>query len=445
MIKTSFLSNHLARLIVVFGLLIALFVPALTQAQEAEAPLRLAFVNVAGSAGASAYSSIEGILRQSNQLVLMDESTFLDGAAKYQVDLDTFRQSAAREENADNFRKMMLALDVEAVLIQDVFGKGGKLQIVVIGPRGNELTDLRRDIRKGRVSDDQAIDVLREVFGVTVPEVREYRVEQEEVARIAAAESAANRSKVELIEEPTILDQVLEDRRAIHGALKTGYRLNVGALLGNRIMHLKNKVDVGAGIDHGTPLFGVAGELDARFLLFSQQLGALGVRLFGAYAPFETVFEGTNLASSFQRFGGELYVAFALNPSFVLRGYGGVEMLGIELGENSLYQGHKYMSARVGAGVEYLFGELGSLTLGGGVLPILSAENIGGQYGDAAGSLGFEGAASLKIEPYDSVVIGVDYTLQYYKLEFDTPVLPNTAATTTDLMHMIMLSIGYRL
>src|SRR5690554_3524107 len=102
MIKTSFLSNHLARLVVVFGLLIGMsFVPAMTQAQEAESPLRLAFVNVSGSAGSSAYSSIEAILLQSNQLVLMDESTFLKGAAEHQLDLDTFRQSSAREENTE--------------------------------------------------------------------------------------------------------------------------------------------------------------------------------------------------------------------------------------------------------------------------------------------------------------------------------------------------------
>lgn len=444
MIKTSFLSNHLARLIVVFGLLIGLFVPAMTQAQEAEAPLRLAFVNVAGSAGSSAYSSIEGILLQSNQLVLMDESTFLKSAAEHQVTLDMFRQSATRAENEDNFRDMMLALDVEAILIQDVFGKGGKLQIVVIGPKGTELKDLRRDIRKGRVSDAQAIDVLREVFSVTVPEVRQHRVEQEEKARIAAEQAAELRNKIELVEEPTILEEVIADRRAKYGALNTGYRLNVGALLGNRMMHLTHKSN-DPGIDHGTPLFGVAGELDARFLLFSQDRGALGARLFGAYAPFETVFENQNLASSFQRFGGELYVAYALNANFVLRGYGGVETLATELGENTLYQGHKYMSARVGAGVEYLFGELGSLTLGGGVLPILSAESIGGKFGEATGTLGFEGAASLKIEPFDSFVVGVDYAAQYYTLEFAKPVAPVTAAETTDLMHMIMLSIGYRL
>ncbi len=442
MIKTSFLHSYFARAIAAIALLLCLQ-PGMAQAQDAESPLRLAFVNVAGSAGSSAYSSIESILLQSNQLVLMDESVFLSKAEEYQIDVKTLRQSSARQENVETFQELLLALDVEALLVQDVFGNGGKLQVVVIGPRGNELVDLRRDIRRGRVSDEQAIDVLREVFSVAVPEVREFRVEQEEKARLAAEEAAANRSQVELVEEPTILDQVMADRRAVHGSLETGYRLNVGALLGNRMMHLTQ--EVGDGIDHGTPLFGIAGELDARFMLFSNARGALGATLFGAYAPFKTAFEGTQLESSFMRMGAELYVAYALNSSFVLRGFGGFETLAIELGENTLYQGHKYTSARLGVGVEYSFGELGSLSLGGGILPLLSAEKIGGSFGDATGTLGFEGAASLKIEPVESFVIGADYTAQYYTLEFEAPVAPNTAAKTTDLMHMIMLSIGYRL
>lgn len=443
MIKTSLIPIHFVRIIAAIALFLCL-PPGVGQAQDAETPLRLAFINVAGSAGSSAYSSIESILLQSNQLVLMDESVFLNGAAEYQVDLDTFRQSAARQENAETFHELMLALEVEAILVQDVFGSGGKLQVVVIGPRGNELKDLRRDIRRGRVSDEQAIDVLREVFSVVVPEVRDVRVEREEQARLAAAEAAANRSKVELVEEPTILDQVLADRRAVYGELKKGYRLNVGALLGNRIMHLTQE-DAERNFDHGTPLFGFAGELDARFFLFSNHRGALGARLFGAYAPFKTAYENEQLDSSFMRVGGEVYVAYALSSDFVLRGFGGIETLSVELGENALYQGHQYMSARLGVDVAYSFGTLGSLALGGGILPILSTEIIGGSYGEGTGALGFEGAAGLKIEPYDSVVIGVDYTAQYYSLEFATPVAPNTAAKTTDLMHMIMLSVGYRL
>ncbi len=411
------------------------------RAQDDEPPLRLAFINVAGEPGANAYSTVQGILLQSSQIILVTQPTFMAGASRYNLGLDVFRQGSAREENEANIRELMKSLDVEAIVIQDVFGKGGKLQMVVMGPRGRELRDLRRDIRKGRVTDDQAIDLLKEVFSTLVPEVRSYREEQDEKAR--QAELEAQRALEEDKEEVSIRDQVIAERSVDSGDLQTGYQLNVGAMMGHRLMRLSG--EDGFEFNHGTPFVGVGGNLDARFATFSEGSGAAGLNIFGGYAPFKTAFYDAMLDSSFARVGAELYVVFALTSDFLVRAYGGGEALSITLGQNELYTGHRYISARTGAGVEYLFGELATLKLGAGILPILKADNSHGAYGEVDARLGFEGAARLEVSPIKAVTIALDYTAQYYSLGFPAPTVLATPAATTDLLHMIVLSLGYRM
>ncbi|MFU8802509.1 MAG: hypothetical protein ACNA8W_01755 [Bradymonadaceae bacterium] len=441
-------NDFYARLVAMLAaaLLTSLAFSATVWAQDDEEPLRLVHINTAGETGTHSFNALQGILKQSNQIVLIPQTTFMAGASRYGLEMSTFRRGAEREANAGVFKKLLAELDIEGLVIQDVFGRGGStLQLVVIGPRGHELADIRRDARRGRVSNDDAMAMLREVFATLVPDVRGYRSEQEEIQR-REAEAQRERelqSQRQSDQDLDLREQAIADHRERHGNLETGYNISAGAMIGQRLMRLASEDT--SPFNHNTPFVGIAGHAEGIFSVFDNDAGAFGAGLFGGYAPFQTEFLEDLLPSTYARLGLDLFYLRALTSDFILRVYGGVEATSVTLTANDLYTGHRYILGRVGLGVNYLFGDFGALEINGGVLPILDADNSSGGFGEIETALGYGGSARLKINIGESMNVGLDYTFQLHSLTYPDPPNRTEPANSRDMFHIGMISMGYRL
>jgi hypothetical protein len=441
--------RFVGRLVALFAMVLStgLMLGSVAHAQEDEAPLRLAHINTAGETGTHSFNALQGILKQSDQIILVPQTTFMAGASRYGLEMSVFRRGSDREANAEVFKKLMAELEIEGLIIQDVFGRNGStLQLVIIGPRGFELADIRREARRGRVSNDDTVAMLRESFAALVPDVRGYRREQEE-ARQRELEAQRQREleaqrRMEE-EQVSIRDEAVARHRSSAGYLEPSYSLHAGAMMGQRLMRLASPDSF--PFNHNTPFVGIGGQLDAVVAVFEGGKSGFGLSIFGGYAPFQTQFNDDLLPSTFARLGLDLQYLRGLSSEFFFRLYAGAEAKSVTLAPNELYTGHRYVLGRAGLGVTYLFGTVGALHIGGGVLPVISADNSAGGFGEIETDLGYGGSARLNINMGESLSLGLDYTFQLNTLRY--PVAPGRSepAHSRDMFHLGILSLGYRM
>lgn len=413
-----------------------------------EAPLKMVFVNSDPMDGTAVYDALADVLEASNDLELVDPGELLAAGSERGIELDAMRDGDKRARHSAEFGEMLSQTGGEAILVLDVFGGGKTMQLVVIGPYGNELSDIRQSISASRPSQSESVTVLKKAFKDLVPKVRQYREER--------ARRQKQQASVDLVgeEEPksdeqAIKERVIREHRQNHADLKTGVTPHVGVIFGRRSLQLQTKADY--QLDHASPFVGFGGKVDAIFALLDGDTAAVGATVFGAYAPFTTVFtndqgQPVELPSAFSNAGGDLKYIKGVGPDLIVSGKVGAELMSIMINQNQAYTGNDYINLRAGAGLIYQFGALAELHLDAAALPVLGAKLSGDVMGPAEFGLGWNGAARLQLTFLKPFEIAAGYDFQYYPTTFSNPVLEDLGglpATTTDMFHLANVMVGY--
>lgn len=433
-------NQYVKLLAVLLGLLGTLLLgPAIAEAEEA--PLRLVYLNTGDSGANASYRGIREVLDSSAQIDLLASEPFLAEAEKLGLRIENFKQGELRQRSIDDFADAMRAAEVEGLLIHDVFARGTVLQVVVIGPMGWELIDLRREIQRGRVSDEQILDVLREVFTVLVPEVRGFRRDQES----RAVQEERSESPVEVptrvVADPR--QEAIAAHRERRGYFERGFALRGGGFFGHRGMRLQEEGGP-FEINHITALYGAALYMDAIIATFENDTSALELTGSFGFAPFQTNFGTETLGGQYLSGHGDLRYAHLFSRLFRGHLLGGVDLLNISIGSNPQYTGHGYFSGRVGVGMEYRFGRVMSLVLDGLFLPHIATSNSGGAYGETPSLFGYGADGRIEVRHFAPILVGVAYRFRYFEMEYPSPTVLTNGASSRDMVHQAQLLIGYQ-
>lgn len=441
--------QNLRRFLALFVVL-CVFFPASAWAAD---PLRMAFVDASVSGGQNAYDLILEYLEASPDIKVKDSDKIWDAADAVGVSRKDFRNGSRRQASKKEFRQVMKKLDIESIMILDVFSKGRKLQVVVIGPSGEEVADVRRDIKRGRPTKAQARDILKEAFGTLVPKVVAFRDEggwdayDDEPEEVAEVEEEAEEVEEEE-ESDSIKESVISKRQGEFG-LEPGFSVDFGALIGSRSFNMTS--EDGFELDHKSPFVGISARLEYTAAVFSEGSAAFGLAVFGGYAPFTTLFDQeTEYASDYAQIGAELVFTKAFSPEFMLDVYGGAEAWSITIAKNPFYTGNQYMSGRVGLLANYSAGVI-TLFGGGGVLPAFGVNNSDNAFGEVDGlTLGFEGKAGLGFNLSESIGVKVGYNFRMISPSHPEPVVVGSPSdpdpiSSSDTLHVGTVTIGYSL
>jgi hypothetical protein len=422
---------------------IAALLPPVAFAQEQEAPLRLVYINTAESSGQPSFGSVEQILDGTEQIDLMSPRQFWRHAEAANFDIDSFRQSDQREDNIEGFAALMRTAELEGILVHDVFGRGNTMQVVVLGPQGWELDDIRHSIPRGRIDEQGSVEVLRQVFTSLVPEVRGFRRQQEEerLNQEETAEVPVVASPSEPTPDPR--EVAMANHREKYGNLTRNISAQVGPLMGHRAMRFTSS-ESGFALDHITPLFGVALRADALITTLDRGTAALELGGFLGFAPFTTVFAGNQLEGQYFKAGADFRYINARSASLRFRAIAGIETLNLSLTPNEQYTGHGYLIARAGAGIHYSFGSLMTMQLDALLLPILVASNSGGAYGEPEGWLGYGAELGIDLDLIEPILASIHYGFQRFELDHPNPPIIEAPAASRDMIHQFMISAGYR-
>ena len=423
----------------------------------ANEPVKLSLLNAASKGGESSYGTINDYLKKSSQIETSDQDDIWEFADKeFGLEAKDFRSSSLREEHAEKFQEIMKELDLEALIVLDVFSKGRKMQLVTIGPSGKEIADIRRDVNRGRIDKDDAKSALKDTFEELGPAVLEFREnggweqyekeEEEDDDDVPDLMPDDEDEEDEEDEEDLTLKQKAIKKKKKSGeypALDPGVRLQVGLLVGKRGMSLTSDSDF--ELSHGSPFVGFGGRVN--FVI--SKLGsdaAVGGRVLGGYAPFTTIFnENESFKSAYARIGLQLEYLKALGQSLILFGFGGGEAMSITIAQNDNYTGHRYIMARAGAGILYDVGPV-VLEIAGAILPVFGVNNSAGAYGEVPGlSLGFEPMAGLRFGLSEDLSVSLRYSGQIFSTKHPEPVRNIGPAKVSDIIHSGLLAIGYSL
>lgn len=433
-----------------------------------EDPLKLSFLNAAASGGDGAYDALNTFLSGSSDIDATDQSDVWSHAKRqFELEPKHFRSSSLRSDNADNFQRIMKDLDLEALLILDVFSKGSKMQVVVIGPSGREVADIRRDITRGNLSRDEARGVLGEIFGELVPAVREFR----DAGGWSSAEEPAEEPEDEFSlidetdetdefgDEPSIKEKVIKERSGEYELIAPGINMSVGLLGGRRAMSFTSENGT-FELSHGSPFVGFGGRIAFIFAALGSD-AAIGATVLGGYAPFTTSFERRNAAggvvveefkSQYARLSAELNYLKAFSDTFALNIFAGGGATSVTIAKNLDYTGHRYIAARIGAGIMYQIGPV-LLDLNAGLLPIFSINNSSEGYGPIpTPAIGFEPAGGLSFGITDDISLSLRYSGEMFNAKYPepprttgNPATPIGPAKSFDIVHTGLVAIGYSL
>lgn len=422
-----------------------------SEASAQEAPLKMVFLKSDPDDGDQTYEKLRGVLEASDDIQLIPSTQLLAQARNEGLSLETFRSSEQRIDAADQFMRAMKAAQVEAIIVYDIFGGGRTVQLVAIGPWGSELSDVRERVSRP-VSDNEALALFKEAFSMLIPQVRAFRAEQQAKAqRESDMQQEQDSLEEELMgseEKTSLKDQVVEEQRRAYGNLKTGLEIRGGAIFGYRAMDLSTTADF--TLDHSTPLAGIAGRLDTIFLVSDGERQAFGASLWGHFAPFKTTFntgDSTNIQEypgQFINFGVDLTYLRGLSSEVVLRGNLGTEITSIRLNPNRFYTGNRYIYARAGIGIMYRIAELIDINVDALLLPVLSSELSGNDFGSSNVHLAFGLDSSLDFRFLDPFLISVRYGLRSWNATYPDPNVIPESASTSDLAHMANVFVGFR-
>lgn len=412
---------------------------------QGEDPIRLVFLNTDPSDGMIVYHAVEEVLNMSKDLQLISPDKLLTAGTQHGVKLETFRSGEKREESTEAFAQTLADTGAETVFALDVFGGGQTMQIVVIGPSGKQLADIRQRISAAEPTQDESVTALKKAFKVLVPRIREHR---EQLAEQAAAPEVGLVGLDEPNEDDSIKARAIAEHRKAHANLTRGVNPQAGLIFGSRSFSVDTPDTY--QVSHSSPFVGVGAQVDAIFALFDGQTSAVGGSLFGAYAPFTTSFAGATgpeeKSSSFANLRLDLYYMKGVSSDVILKGGLGGEYLGVSIEPNNVYQGNHYVNLRAGLGVIYQFGELAELHLDAMALPVLDADVSDGKLGKASVTVGADFALRVDVVAFGPVRASLGYQFKYYPAKFESPrlvMLRGALAETSDLFHLGNVLVGY--
>lgn len=412
---------------------------------QAPEPLKMTFMNVSSSGGERAHEQLRSILETNPNVQVYDDADVVPRLDDYALSLKILRKGELRQKYRARIRRMLRAQGLEGLFLIDVYSRGRKMQIVVIGPDGVELLDVERAIKNGKPTDKQAIDVLQDGFGVLGPEVLAFReanpAEEDTQDPPEEPDDATVNKALPSPDEPRL------------GSLKRRLELGVGVFVGRRQMEVKEgDTPQDFKLQHGSPFVGASVRVDGIATSLSQGQAALSLSFFGSYAQFTTIFfdNDTNakqeLSSSFSRVGAEAGYLRELSAKFLLDGYAGAEVISLTIAKNAFYTGNRYVMARAGAGLGIRLGDETTLRPHVGILPVFTADNSGGAFGASPFSLGYEAGVRLSFSLTESLFVQANYAFQYLAPEFPEPsAIIGVPTSSSDLVHTGNLLIGLSL
>lgn len=449
------LLSMIAALLTALVLLVGLVSDAVAQDEN---PMRMAVINASERGGEQPRTQIVDILYGNEAIELIESEDIRRDMEDFGVNEKVLRKQELREKFRSRLMRMVQAKRIEGLLIIDVYNKGRTLQVVVIGPEGEELQDVRRSIKRGQLESDTAIDVLQEIFPVLGPEVLAFRERQ----ALTSAQNDPAKTPTETdpdtadpdngaqVTDSDVADGNAEDKK--DGYFARGIDIGAGYYFGDRVFFLE-EVDNNSPdfLDHKTPMSGVGIQLDATALTFGkQQSSSLALRGSFAIGFFRTTSKVVNSAGnesvakyqseSFD-LKGELLFRKMLGSRFHLGVFGGVQNLVINISQTSLpdeetgqtynnsrYTGTGYLAARAGLEGGFRFTNSILASVNAGALPLLSA-NVSQALGESETSVGFFGGGRLKLNFTRNIFAQASYVFSFFRPIFPEP--PGMAAGGT--------------
>lgn len=431
---------------------VMVMMPSLASAQHDE-PLQLVYVNISGADGISSHQTVDELFEESDQIDSFDGEEFLAYAEDYGIDA-TDLTSEHRGDVEDELAALMWERDIEGLMVHHVEDGEDRLYIGVIGPRGWELGEVEVDLDQGSLERDRALVALEQIFNPLVPEVRGFRrdVDQGAVSdedfelpdRVDEQHEVEEDETTEEDETRSLREMAMEEHRRRYGNLERNISLRAGPSFGHRSLRMSTESD-GFDLRHSAPLMGFAVRVDGLIMTFDRETAALEAGGTLGFSSLTTAYGGTELDGQFLNLSGEVRYINARAELLRFRGIAGIETLNLTLDENEDYTGHGYLYGRVGGGVEYGIGDLVTLQLDVLAMPVISATNSGDAYGEVSGWLGAGAEMTTYVRLAEPVLISVDYGIRYFDVEYPDADQLADIAQSHDLIHQVMIGVGYRL
>ena len=422
-------------------MLLVVALPAISLAQSTEdEPLRLVYVDGGVDATSAGFDIVYDLLDDSSRIDVLDADEFIDTAADVGVEMSSLT-GGPPSHYGDDVSALMWSRNVEVILVHQYDSETGAVFVTAVGPEGRELTTARESTAQGELDGDAARAILEQIFSEVVPDVRQFR------RQVQRGEIGDDDFQLDGDDEETLdlREAAARAHREQYGNLQPHIEFRAGGLVGHRGLKM-NQPDGDFEFGHETMLFGVAAGVDSLLTTIDRDTAAFEVGGFFAMSPFSSTVGDDNISGRYLRLGADARYISALSATTRLRAIGGIETANLSfLDAHDEYTGSGYLNGRIGAGVHYTVDSLATLQIDALLLPIISASNSGGAYGEPAGWLGFGGDATLRIEALLPLRLNVDYSLQYLELDYPEPVDISGAAHSRDMFHTVMITAGYRL
>ncbi len=437
-------SNRPLVVAVVVGLATLLVSAAAADAQPRE-PLKMTFVDATPDESAAIYEKLRTIISESDDIDFTDPSAFLDAAERFDVRVPDFASSGRRTGKRELIKRAMRANDLESIVAYK--RTGDTLHLIVLGPSGAELEHFRSPVRREEISDEQAVAVLKKIFQVLVPEVREFRDRRadqqtdEEASRAGESTGGGSDSP----DDEQIKDRVVDRHKHAHGNLAQKATVSLAPMFGRRALSIATD-DGEFQLAHSTPFVGGRGRVDAVLGLMNSETAAFGGTLYGEYAPFSTRLSPDQPArpGTYFRAGGRLRYLAGFSSRLILFGQLGGEVLDVAIESNSTYVGSRYGSLTAGMGAIYHIPKAGDITLHADALPTVATDTNDGAFGDGGFSLGVNPGLRFTLRRFSPWIFSASYDFVLYFPTHSDPELHEAAASGTDSVHVGGLSAGYR-
>ena len=413
--------------------------PAAAQPQK---PLAMTFVDASPNQSAAIHDKLRSVVERSNDINFTNPSDFLFNARQFDITLDTLASSTERKKKKELIRRAMRANNLETIVIYK--RTGDQLHLILLGPSGAQLEHYRSPIRQPQINDEQAIAVLRKIFKVVVPKVKQFRQRNPD-ANQTAPQPQQGQGGPQQGSGKSKKDTSGNDAGS-GGRLASGWTIEVAPIFGRRSLSLSNS-DRPDLLNHASPILGGGGRLSTIFGALDSKTSALGATVYGEFAPFKTNFttiEGVRQGTYF-RGGARLRYYSALSSTVTMFGQVGGESLNIGLKDNSVYVGSTYFALTAGMGANIRVGDTVEVTLEADGMPTLLTNTNSGAFGDGGFSFGFSGGPTFSLRTFDPWILSASYEFVMYSPDHPNPQQAEygDSASGTDILHIGGASVGY--
>jgi hypothetical protein len=418
--------------------------PNSASAQET-VPVRIAVVKTDPDDGSELRDRLADAVDARADTTLVASGELLDASDEKGIDREDYLKGSRRAKLTDDFASVLETIDADAMFLVDMISGGDRVQLVVIGPNGEELADIRVATDKAG-GDTDAVLVEPALDALPKPLfTRKANAENDatDVDKAASGEPAEDEKPAESASDsgaPTTEPGVratAPKRRAV--------QLSAGAFFGRRTFNAESSVDY--ALTNVVPLVGARVDASVRLARWAEGASALRLDAHGAWAPYSVEFGAFN--QNFNERGmhisGRLDVVYlqALTPGLSARVTGGGDIVSDTVEANPVFTGSRYTNGRLTVGVVLHPVDVFELTLSGGVMPLITAETSGASYGDSSGGIGYTAAALLKLTMADGLDLTAGYDLRAYQTTFPSPDVIDSAIETSDQFHTAIFGLTY--